>query len=325
MIYDNKISDDELGLLKSIFHNTEHYITLNDRGSDYAYRFKYSHDFQLLRRINKQMVNSDFYITKYPINRVIDTIILDFDHSKRSVAYQDVKHAMKHLKKNGLSCMVVDSTNKGFHLYIRFQPYSFNNNTILLDFIKDKPELDVISLDNPARMRDLFVYFQKNLIGYYDYDYKSLDEQNLNAGLGGIIRVPFSIHPGTNKRCEVKINNLKTLQLPTKFQWKSYIIANEMVKEDLFKEALQIRKYEKGKVDGTKDIVKDNDLRTIFPSIFGGDVRKYSDYIYMQCPFHNDKHPSCCVKKEYFYCTSCNTMGNIWYLIKNGYLEYYEA
>jgi len=318
--YCNKLSNKELLLLKSIFKTDQHFVTLSKVGASFAHRFKWAKDSRFLKRANKQEAGSNIYISKYSTDLIVDTIILDFDSERKSIAYKDVKKCIKHLKKHDLTYMVVDSTNKGFHLYVRIPPYSFKHNTMLLDLGVVKK----ISYDKRST-NQLFVYYQRNLIGDTKYHYQSLDKTNLNAGLRGIIRLPFSVHPKTDSRVEVKFNNLREFQPPTDYQFKCYKIALESVKEDLFKQKQKIKEYERKKIKGTKDIVMDNDLRSLMPSIFGGDVRNFSDYIYMTCPFHPDSHPSLAVEKERFTCKSCGTKGNIWYLIKNDYISYNEV
>ena len=321
--YDNVLSYDNLTLLNSIFKKNEHFVTLSKIGADFAHRFKYAKEERLLKWTNKQEEGSNIYISKYRTDRIVDTIILDFDNKKKRIAYKDVKSCMKHLKKHDLSCMVVDSTNKGFHLYIRTTPYSFKARSKSLDF-KEGFKLQNVNLDK-VHLNKLFVYFHLNLIGAFDKTYDSLDRQNLNASLGGIIRLPFSVHPKTNQRVEVKFNNFKDFQQPTDFQFNSYKLAIEMIKEDIFKETIKRKEYAKGKIKGGRDIIADNDLRDIMPSLFGGTVKSYSNYIYMQCFDHPDSNPSLAVEKERYKCKACGSRGNIFTLIKRGYLEYDEV
>ena len=46
------------------------------------------------------------------------------------------------------------------------------------------------------------------------------------------------------------------------------------------------------------------------PQIYGGKVKRYGNYVMMQCPFHNDNNPSLVVTKEYYYCKGCGEKGN---------------
>jgi hypothetical protein len=59
------------------------------------------------------------------------------------------------------------------------------------------------------------------------------------------------------------------------------------------------------------------------PQIFGGKTKSFrKGYIMMQCPFHSpDNNPSMVVEKDYYFCKSCNSKGNIWSLIKLGYVQ----
>ena len=58
------------------------------------------------------------------------------------------------------------------------------------------------------------------------------------------------------------------------------------------------------------------------PSIYGGKTKTFSDYIMMQCPFHNDNNPSMKVKKEFYYCLGCGATGNWWTLRELGVTDF---
>ena len=82
------------------------------------------------------------------------------------------------------------------------------------------------------------------------------------------------------------------------------------------------RRINKTKVVWGIDPCKENDLREIFPAIFNEDVVEYSDYVMMCCPFHQEKHPSLRISKEWFKCYACGEKGNIWTLKKKGLVEF---
>ena len=58
------------------------------------------------------------------------------------------------------------------------------------------------------------------------------------------------------------------------------------------------------------------------PQIYGGKVKRYGNYVMMQCPFHNDNNPSLVVTKEYYYCKGCGEKGNWWTLKSKGVVDF---
>lgn len=308
-----------------IFSLKNHFLTIHSRETDVGYRFQINMKNQVLRRLESQNINDDLFISKYPQNFILDTVILDFDSEEdKKIAKRDVNHAKNYLRANGLSSMIIDSTNKGYHLYIRISPTFFGFNQQLVDVNMKTGELisSKYKLSEYRHVRDNFIYFCRNLINAYEHEYKSLDINNLRASLKGIIRLPYSKHPSTEKRLKVAYNKLVEFQVPNTFQWNAYNLGLSMVCRDIEGEERKIKDWKQKKVDKKRDMVEANDLMDIMPGLFGGKVKRQSGYIVMQCPFHADNDPSCFVNKETYKCLSCDEAGNIFTLIKKGYLEY---
>lgn len=267
---------------------------------------------EINKEVQNQEATDDLFITKYPNNENICTIILDFDSKENTEkAFHETMVIHNFLKYKGVNTVIVSSTHKGYHLYIQIPPTKFDKETLGLE---------------RAERNKVFNIFTMNLINQSYFNFKSLDRTNTHAGLGGNIRIIGSTHPKTNKKVHIikgkfitdyeKINResghyVKTMYEASKNQYNIEKTINEKkIQEDIIKRR---RKY------GAKfktDPIKENDLREIFPQKYGGTVKKYDGYIFMQCPFHVDRAPSLKVTKEWFYCTACGKKGNIWTLIK---------
>lgn len=271
---------------------------------------------ELDKIIQDQKTDEDIFITKYSDDEKISNIILDFDGADhKEEVYKEVRKIHHFLLNRGLNSIIVSSTNKGFHFYIQIPPLSF--------------DVEHIPLDKVERNK-LFVMFTKNLIKEKDFKLKSLDPTNTNAGLGGNIRLLGSIHPKTGERVmplDGEFINIFEEQNRKQYYGRCSHYVNAVYKSTikqyhLKKEVEEKRLWEKQKKwKGKKwehDPIKENDLRDLLPDYYGGSVKKYDGYIFMQCPWHTDRKPSLKVTKEWFYCTGCGVKGNIWTLMKNG-------
>ena len=110
-----------------IFEDKQHYLTTvyRDRKRN-ARRVRIKSVDQLERLVENQPVNSDLYITKYGKDGVVWNIILDFDSEEdKSVAWNDCLTISKFLERKGIDCVIVDSTNKGYHCYVQIPPTNF--------------------------------------------------------------------------------------------------------------------------------------------------------------------------------------------------------
>lgn len=296
---------------ENIFEFNKHFLT---RKSDYSTRrYLLENQSQLDNILLYQKNNEDVFITKYPTDRLIKTIILDFDSKDKSEAYYEVLKLYNYLDYHNVKSIIVDSTNKGYHIYIFIPPMDFG------------------AIDEEFNERDnnnLFNEFVKQLINFYEFDYKTLDITNTHAGLGGNIRLIGSLHPKTQQK-------LKIIKGDFVYDNKDYyndcldFINDKYEQAEAYYRLQKIDEYNRNKImfknlgnyDG-EDIIEKNDLRIIMPNLFGGKVNNHGDYIFMQCPYHNDHNPSMLVTKYYFSCASCNTKGNIWKLIKDGTIKY---
>ena len=90
------------------------------------------------------------------------------------------------------------------------------------------------------------------------------------------------------------------------------------------KERHKRKKWKQAEINGG-DIINNNDLRVLLPQIYGGEVKKFDDYIAMTCFAHNDTKPSMLVLKTHYWCTACGERGNIWTLIKNHTIKFDEV
>lgn len=298
-----------------IFQKGEHYLTIRDRVTNTANRIKLGSMKQLKRNIRRQPSNSDMFITKYPNNCIVDCIILDLDsEDDKHLALEEAKTIQEVTQEKGLNTVIVSSTKKGFHNYIQVPYRPFKDNGYA-QYCKQFPFEYSMYFEN----------YINNLIDKTEEDtYVTLDRTNTSAGLRGNIRVIGSIHPSTNKRCKVVDGDFIPFQPPTDDEWECLNKAFRTAKLEcnIKHNTVKIRKRNAYKyVEHTSDPIQDNDLRTLMPSIFGGQSKSYGDYVMMQCPFHNDSNPSLKIKKEWFYCLGCEKKGNIYTLMKNGYVK----
>ena len=279
-------------------------------------RFLLKNNKELEKLIERQTPYEDLFITKYANNGIISTIILDFDgEDDKDKVYKEVLTIHNFLKYKGVNSVIVSSTNKGYHFYIQIPQVYFND----------------ASLNIPRSARNkLFVLFTKNLINQQYFKFKSLDETNTHAGLGGNIRLIGSKHPKTNKIVDVVLGQF--LNLDDEIIRENYYdkclhyvttIYNSTLRQYRLRERIEEQKIIHNRKNkklnkNWSDPIEENDLRQLLPQLYGGKVNDYGRYIFMQCPWHTDRHPSCKVTKEWFYCTGCGKKGNIWTLIKSG-------
>ena len=251
---------------------------------------------EVLRRIiRNQHPHEDLFITKYPNNGIVSTIILDFDGEEdKDKVYKEVLTIHNFLKYKGLNSIIVSSTNKGYHFYIQIPNVYFNKG----------------SLDLPKTERNkLFVLFTKNLINQQHFKFQSLDETNTHAGLGGNIRLIGSKHPKTHQEVNIIMGdflNLDDVSVRESYYDKCshYVttIYNSTLKQYKLKDEIVQQKIihnrRKRLLNGNgRDPIEENDLRQLLPQLYGGKVNDYGRYIFMQCPWHTDRHPSCKVTK----------------------------
>jgi len=284
----------------------QHIITVRNRETGWAKQHQVWSSAVIKNVLDNQKECEDVFITKSPRDRLIDTIILDYDSEKPSLAWKEARKLKGYLTKQGHNVFLVDSTNKGVHLYCEIAPVLFK------DAVGGKMEVD----DWSQFFKD-FVYY---LIHDEAKDHKCLDSVNLNAGMNGNIRLIGSVHPSTGKVVTVIDGEYTGKQEPTQLQSKSLVRAWH--KADIVQKDYQ-RKLKKTKAIGGNDPIEVNDLRELLPRITGEPIKLYSrGYGYMKCFNHNDTHPSMLVTKSWFNCASCNCKGNIFTLRKMGLVEF---
>lgn len=284
----------------------QHIITVRNRDTGYARQHKVWSEVVIANILLAQKHCEDIFITKSPKDRLIDTIILDYDSEKPSLAWKEARKLKGYLTKQGHNVFLVDSTNKGVHLYCEIAPILFK------DAVGGRMGVE----DWDKFFKD-FVYY---LIHDEAKDHKCLDSINLNAGMNGNIRLVGSVHPSTGEKVSIVDGEYIGEQTPTQLQSKSLVRAWH--KADIEQKDLQ-RKLKKTKVIGGNDPIEANDLREVLPRVTGEDIKMYNrGYGYMICPFHDDHHPSLLVTKNWFSCASCNTKGNVFTLRKMGLVEF---
>ena len=274
-----------------------HTITVRDRATGFAHQHRCWNQKVIEKVLAEQKQTEDIYITKYPSDMLVDTVILDFDSEDIKKAYADVNRMRNYLTKEGLNCIVVRSGSKGYHLYIQIAPFLFKDTEM-------RKGVDWKSYFNA------FVCF---LIHDSHSTYETLDKTNFNAGLNGNIRLIGSKHPKTGQVCEIIegsfISEYKVTRIQDEAQKKAFLKC-EIVEED------KKQKLKKAKIIRGNDPILANDLRDVFEQLVG-EVKRYpKGYAYCRCPFHSDQSPSLLITKDWFSCSACNAKGNIWTLKK---------
>ena len=252
-----------------IFEDKQHYLTTVYRSRNRnARRVRIKSVDQLERLVENQPVNSDLYITKYGKDGVVFNIILDFDsEDDKSVAWNDCLTISKFLERKGIDCVIVDSTNKGYHLYVQIPPTNFK---VFFDEPIEEPSL-------------FFKYYVIELLNLDSFKLKSLDEVNFNASLDGNIRVIGSTHPKTNQMVYIKqgkfhdINeNLDYYENAMHYHDKIIRVAFNQYKEAL--EEIETKRLQYSNRLKTEDDLLNLDLRDVFQNIFNlQKVREYGE------------------------------------------------
>lgn len=297
-------------LYDNLFEPKQHFLTTRYRDGRYAKRQKVWKGSQIKRAISKQDKCSDLYITKYPSDMYVTTVILDFDSSNKEEAWNDVTLLHKYLQTKGIKSVIVDSTNKGYHIYIQIKPVGFKN------------------MDNPNLLFNLFV---EHLIYNRHFKFKTLDESNTKASLRGNIRVIGSIHPVTQQK--VKIVKGKFVPLLDEELYDAYIEQMTNYQDVCFYSALKEYREQQ---EMRKQIKRESmeysmstnaefdplklDLRDIVKEVFSpSQIKESGGNMWINCFEHSDNNPSMVVTEDFYYCKSCGAKGNAWNLIKKGY------
>ena len=284
---------------ESIFRKKQHYVTIPQIPS----RKLFVNNRLLNRLVAKQEPDWDIYITKYPKDHCVSCIILDFDDKDNPEnAFKDGRKLKKFLHRKGLNTVIVQSGRKGVHCYIQVPCHNFVGGELA---------------HADAEPNTWFKQYIKNLIGIYDDRcYSTLDDINFSAGLSGNIRLIGSTHPrGTV--CEIVDGEFLPDVEPNAWDWQCFSDAKSYAEDDVteFAEVTEVN------IEGI-DLINDNDLREVIPEVFGLNPKRYSKgYMYGKCPFHNDDHESFFFDKEKYRCNACGERGNIWTLIKKGYVK----
>ena len=282
-----------------IFRRKQHYITIPQIPSKKLFVSS-----RLLHRLlNRQESNWDMFITKYPKDHCVSTIILDFDDKDNpSNALKDVGVLRKYLNRKGLNTVIVQSGRKGYHAYLQVPCHNFVGGELA---------------HADAEPNIWFKQYIKQLIGLYDGKYyQTLDEINFSSGLGGNIRIIGSQHPH-GSTCQIAYGEFIMDVEPNEWDWDCFMTAKQYAEDKV----TELAKAEQVNLE-SNDLIANNDLRDIIPQVFGLDPKKYSKgYCYGKCPFHHDEHESFFFDKERYRCNSCGEKGNLWTLVKRGYVK----
>ena len=296
-----------------IFEPKQHYLTTVFRnGRRNARRIRIKSVEQLERLVEQQPKDSDLFITKYAKDDIVWNIILDFDsEDDKSVAWNDCLTISKFLERKGIDCVIVDSTNKGFHLYVQIPPTNFRT---FFDVPIEEPSL-------------FFKYYVIELLNLRSFKLKSLDEVNFNSSLDGNIRVIGSKHPKSGQVVYIKqgkfhdINeNLQYYEDAMHYHSKIVKVAYKRYCEQL--EEIETKRLQYQNRLKTEDDLLNLDLRDVFRNIFHLEkVKEYGENLWCCCPFHQERNASFCITPSHYFCASCGEKGNIFTLIKKGLVE----
>lgn len=285
---------------------SEHSITIRNRNGSPARKRRYWNEGIINKVLLEQKPNEDVFVTKYPSGRLLQYIILDFDSKgDKSISLKESKRMMNFFESEGHPCVLVDSTNKGYHLYIKISPFLFKDkgNRVISDW------------------KQYFEQFVRYMIMRSSKKYyTTLDAVNTSAGMGGNIRLINSIHPSTGDRVSIIEGefNDETLE-PTWLQDMAQRVSYEFCEVC---EMVDRKVIKRTQIVNGSDPIAENDLREIFPQIFGEEIKHYGGYSMMCCPFHQEKHPSLMITHDWYKCLSCLEKGNIYTLRKKGLLEF---
>ena len=306
---------------ETIYARKQHYLTIPQ---EHNRKLCFGNE-SITKAIKNQKQGTDLYITKYAKDHIVSCVILDFDDKDNpNNALNDARKLKLVMQRQGLNTVIVKSGSKGYHCYIQIPLKHFGQSTKMLYYDKENwIQQSITKIDNNIWFKK---YVELLIKGGVNATYSTLDSKNTEAGLGGNIRVIGSIHPKTNNRCEIIEGEFVECVVPNQFDWDCFERAKEFAEIREKNEVLKERQRKaNAKLYKGQDPVLENDLRTLMPSIYGGDYKTFKNgYIMMQCPFHNDSNPSMIVKKEFYYCKACGEKGNWWNLRDKGVVDFEE-
>ena len=288
-----------------LFEKGKHMITIRNRDTNIARTRRFFNEKQLNKILQNQQPNEDIYIQKY--GDLVQVLIFDFDaEGNIEEALIDAERCFNYFNRNGANAVLVKSGNKGYHLYVQIQPFSFSSEKWN---ITEKCE------------NYWFRFLIQGLLREFDWDLPTLDKTNTSAGLNGNIRVVGSVHPKTNEQCKVIMGKFKEFQDPVPILDEALKWSWERVKT---MEEFNLKK----KNQRSKQLRFDNgfdplsvDLRDVFRRLT--DVKEYaSGYCFANCLWHNDTNPSLLITSKFYSCGSCGAKGNIYTLKEEGLVDW---
>lgn len=286
-----------------LFEPNKHYLT-SVRPDGKAIRSKVRKYSQLKMKV-KNLPQNNLYISTYPEDNIIQYIYLDFDsENDKNKALIEAKTLRAFMKTKGLNSVIIDSTNKGYHVIIQTPPINFN---YLGDTKIEYPNM-------------LFKHFVTHLIR--SNTYTTLDEVNTMAGLRSNIRLIGSIHPKTNKKVQIIEGRLEEAYDDT---WKLGLNYTNIILKNAFRlykcEMRERRRAKEKYTNLNDDDLLKIDLRDVFNNLGAEPTSTFSNGYWCKSPFRADNHPSFCVTDSYYFDASTGEKGNIFSLIKDGYVK----
>ena len=232
---------------------------------------------------------------------------LIFEHDLLQSVFNEAKSLTHHLQRYGLKPFFVFSGSKGFHVNVFFDEMQLTN-------------LSEIS-------KSLANSYSKELgLHYLDYNvfertraHKRLQRiQYATHSKTGLITRPLDPAITYDEMLEAITNKSRR---PVDFNFTDHVAPagfNRMLmkldKEISFKKAERQKRLERENREKRIQMQKkygknyksfnDIDLRDI-ASAYGIDGKRQGDKTIVNCPFHNDVHPSAVIYKERFYCSTC--------------------
>lgn len=283
----------------------QHRITIKDNKKEYGRKKNITRRKHIEDIIRRQREYEDVYITTYPEDNRVSTLIFDFDCKEDpESARHEAGILERRLAYEGYNCVLVKSGGKGYHLYVQTPIHDFNSM-------------------GEENANILFKCYIRLLIPHIDV-YYTLDMTHLNAGLYSNIRLLGSKHSKTGETCKIIKGEFKETPLAN-FDNDDSTLQQAKIEAETEISKVKEKREQSRKLQLTtnNDLKEATDLREVFKQL-ADNCREYGEYMMCNCIFHNEKHPSLRVTHDYYYCASCNAKGNIYTLIKEGIVSPYN-
>ncbi|MFW6318995.1 MAG: non-homologous end-joining DNA ligase [Bacillota bacterium] len=164
---------DESGFIQQNVKKDEPHITVRQKSGDKVMHPKVESKNNLLYYINLGTITFHHYLsTKATINKP-DIMLFDLDPSKKDLeALHTVAKAIKNeLKDKGLTCFIMTSGSKGYHIIIPIKPkHDFDYvreyaKRIAESVVEKYPDLATIEMQKNNREGKIFIDYLRNAFG----------------------------------------------------------------------------------------------------------------------------------------------------------------